>query len=70
MQKEIQELKRKLEERKKLQDVGGSVEKAKESVVKCLRDHDRRPLDCYREVESFKEEVRRLEGAWVEKVVS
>lgn len=69
MQKEIQELKRKLEERKKLQDVDSSVEHARESVVKCLRDHDRRPLDCYREVEMFKEEVRRLEGAWVEKVV-
>jgi len=41
----------------------------KKEVVKCLRDHDRRPLDCYREVESFKEEVRRLEGAWVEKII-
>lgn len=45
------------------------MEEAKKEVVKCLRDHDRRPLDCYREVESFKEEVRRLEGAWVEKVI-
>jgi len=26
-------------------------------------------LDCWKEVEKFKEEVRRLEGVWVEKIV-
>jgi len=45
------------------------VEKVRDEVVKCLRDNDRRPLDCWREVERFREEVRRLEEKWVEKVV-
>jgi len=62
-------LRKKLEGRKKLAAVDESVEKAKSEVVRCLRENDRRPLDCWREVETFKSEVRRLEGAWVEKVV-
>lgn len=47
-----------------------SVENARSEVVRCLRENDRRPLDCWREVEAFKEEVKRLEKGWVEKVVS
>jgi len=69
VQNDVKELKKKLEQRKKLADVDEGVEKAKSEVVKCLRDNDRRPLDCWKEVQTFKEEVRRLEGAWVEKVV-
>ena len=49
--------------------VDEGVEKAKSEVVKCLRENDRRPLDCWKEVENFKNEVRRLEGVWVEKIV-
>jgi altered-inheritance-of-mitochondria protein 13 len=45
------------------------VEKARDEVVRCLRGNDRRPLDCWREAERFREEVRRVEEAWVEKVV-
>jgi altered-inheritance-of-mitochondria protein 13 len=62
-------LKRKLEQRKRVKEVDESVEKAKSEVVRCLRENDRRPLDCWREVEAFKREVGRLEGSWVEKVV-
>ncbi|TVY45655.1 MICOS complex subunit [Lachnellula occidentalis] len=69
VQNEVKELKKKLEQRKKLTDVDEGVEKAKSEVVRCLRDNDRRPLDCWKEVQTFKDEVRRLEGAWVEKVV-
>lgn len=69
VQNDVQELKRKLEQRKKLAAVDEGVEKAKSEVVKCLRANDRRPLDCWKEVEEFKREVRRLEGVWVEKVV-
>lgn len=69
VQNEVAELKRKLEQRKRVKEVDESVEKAKSDVVKCLRDNDRRPLDCWREVEAFKREVGRLEGSWVEKVV-
>nr|7PV0_A Chain A, MICOS complex subunit MIC60,MICOS complex subunit MIC60-MIC19,Mic60-Mic19 [Thermochaetoides thermophila DSM 1495]7PV0_B Chain B, MICOS complex subunit MIC60,MICOS complex subunit MIC60-MIC19,Mic60-Mic19 [Thermochaetoides thermophila DSM 1495]7PV0_C Chain C, MICOS complex subunit MIC60,MICOS complex subunit MIC60-MIC19,Mic60-Mic19 [Thermochaetoides thermophila DSM 1495]7PV0_D Chain D, MICOS complex subunit MIC60,MICOS complex subunit MIC60-MIC19,Mic60-Mic19 [Thermochaetoides thermophi len=44
-----------------------SVEKARSEVVRCLREHDRRPLNCWQEVEAFKEEVRKLEKGWVDK---
>lgn len=47
-----------------------SLESAKNDVVRCLRENDRRPLDCWREVEAFKEEVRKLEKSWVDKVVN
>lgn len=69
VQNDVAQLKKKLEQRKKLADVDEGVEKAKDELVKCLRGNDRRPLDCWREVEAFKGEVRRLEGAWVEKIV-
>ncbi|KAL3426530.1 DUF1690 domain-containing protein [Phlyctema vagabunda] len=69
VQNEVKELKKKLEQRRAVRETDEGVEKAKEGLVRCLRDHDRRPLDCYREVEAFKGEVRRLEGLWVEKVV-
>lgn len=69
VQNEVAELKKKLEQRKKVKDLDESVEKAKSDVVRCLRENDRRPLDCWKEVETFKKEVARLEGSWVEKVV-
>ncbi|KAG9230483.1 putative altered inheritance of mitochondria protein 13, mitochondrial [Amylocarpus encephaloides] len=69
VQTDVAELKKKLEQRKKLSDVDEGVEKAKSEVIRCLRDNDRRPLDCWKEVQTFKAEVRRLEGVWVEKVV-
>jgi altered-inheritance-of-mitochondria protein 13 len=69
VQKDVQELKAKLERRRKLVEVDEGVDRAKSEVVRCLRENDRRPLDCWREVEAFRKEVRRLEGTWVEKVV-
>lgn len=69
MQNDVQQLRKKLEGRKKLAGVDEGVERAKSEVVRCLRENNRRPLDCWKEVQSFKEEVRRLEGQWVEKVV-
>jgi altered-inheritance-of-mitochondria protein 13 len=69
VQNDVLELKRKLEQRKVVKEVDEGVERAKGAVVRCLRENDRRPLDCWREVERFKEEVRRLEGVWVEKIV-
>lgn len=68
--KEVQALRTKLEQRKGVREVPEAVEVARGEVVRCLRENDRRPLDCWREVERFKEEVRRLEKGWVEKVIS
>ncbi|KAI1472581.1 DUF1690-domain-containing protein [Daldinia caldariorum] len=68
--KEIEALRARLEKRKQLRPLPDTVEQARGSVVRCLLENDRRPLDCWREVEAFKEEVRKLEKEWVDKVVS
>ncbi|KAK7740754.1 hypothetical protein SLS53_005222 [Cytospora paraplurivora] len=68
--KKVQSLRERLESRRNLREVPESVEKARGDVVRCLTENDRRPLDCWKEVESFKEEVRRLERGWVERVIS
>lgn len=67
MQKEIMDLRQKLESRKKLDKISPEVEKAKEGLVSCLRTNDRRPLDCWQEVETFKAEVGKLEKAFIQK---
>ncbi|KAL8934327.1 MAG: hypothetical protein Q9216_005965 [Gyalolechia sp. 2 TL-2023] len=71
VQKEIDALKEKLQRRKMKEEVvqDKAVEKAKGEVVNCLRLNDRRPLDCWREVEVFKEEVGRLEKDFLGKVM-
>ncbi|KAK8193636.1 hypothetical protein HDK77DRAFT_439831 [Phyllosticta capitalensis] len=69
VQKQIAELRGKLESRKRVEAADPGVEKAKAEVVQCLRFNDRRPLDCWREVEAFKREVGRLEKEFVEKTV-
>ncbi|KAF7182665.1 hypothetical protein CNMCM7691_002326 [Aspergillus felis] len=66
---EIEQLRAKLEGRRKLVEVDERVERARSEVATCLRLHDRRPLDCWKEVEGFKREVARLEEAFVDRVV-
>ncbi len=68
MQKEIDLLKKKLGERNVKEDDQG-VKKARDEVVSCLTANDRRPLDCWREVEAFRREVGRLEGAFLGRVL-
>ncbi|CAK7263778.1 hypothetical protein SEPCBS57363_000742 [Sporothrix epigloea] len=70
--KEIAGLRARLEDRQREvnRPLPESVEAARGAVIRCLREHDRRPLDCYREVAAFKNEVRKLEATWVEQVVS
>ncbi|KAH8730546.1 hypothetical protein GQ44DRAFT_746950 [Phaeosphaeriaceae sp. PMI808] len=67
--KEIERLRANLADRKKLEKADPSVEAAKEAVVTCLRTNDRRPLDCWKEIETFKKEVGRLERSFVEKTI-
>jgi altered-inheritance-of-mitochondria protein 13 len=66
---EVEQLRQKLANRKKLEQVDADVGKAKDAVVTCLRTHDRRPLDCWKEIETFKKEVGRLEKEFVEKTI-
>lgn len=70
--RDVAKLREKLEKRRKVKEISeldAAVESAREDVIKCLRGNDRRPLDCWKEVEAFKDGVRRLEGGWVESVV-
>ncbi|OJD35227.1 uncharacterized protein BKCO1_18000126 [Diplodia corticola] len=69
VQREIDGLRKKLDERKRLEKPDQGVEEAKLKIVECLRVNDRRPLDCWREVEAFKKEVGRLEKEFVERTV-
>ncbi|KAM3557814.1 hypothetical protein MY1884_004323 [Beauveria asiatica] len=68
--KEVDALRKKLEERKQVRALPDDVEAARTNVIECLRAHDRRPLDCWQEVDDFKAEVKKLEKSWVDKVVS
>lgn len=70
LSKEIDELRHKLEERKQVRDLPEDVKTARSQVIQCLRENDRRPLDCWQEVEKFKAEVKKLEQSWVDKVTS
>ncbi len=71
VQGEIEALKEKLARRRVREEVvgDGGVGRAREEVVGCLRVNDRRPLDCWREVEAFRREVGRLEGAFLGRVL-
>lgn len=67
--KEVEALRARLDKRKQLRELPESVEKARSSVISCLRENDRRPLNCWEEIEAFKDEVRKLEKGWVDRVV-
>ena len=71
MQREIEELRKRLSQRKLREDImtDKGVEKAKDDVVRCLRGNDRRPLDCWQEVETFKKEVGRLEKDFLGRII-
>lgn len=64
--KEIDDLRQKLASRRQLAEVDRDVAKAKDDVARCLRLNDRRPLDCWEEVESFKAKVGSLEKKFVD----
>lgn len=68
--KELDALRSQLESRKQVRELPESVETARSAVIRCLREHDRRPLDCWQEVEDFKAEVKKLERTWVDKVTA
>lgn len=71
VQREIKELRKQLSQRKLREDIitDKGVEKAKDKVIRCLRVNDRRPLDCWQEVETFKKEVGRLEKDFLGRII-
>jgi MICOS complex subunit MIC19 len=66
---ELEKLRKGLDARKQLKEMPVEVERAREGLVACLRLNDRRPLDCWREVEAFKRGVARLEEEFIGKVL-
>ncbi|RMD43094.1 hypothetical protein DV735_g2009, partial [Chaetothyriales sp. CBS 134920] len=69
VQAEIDRLKKELGQRKVLKELPKDVDKARNDVVACLRLNDRRPLDCWKEVEAFKREVKKLEDEFVSRLL-
>ena len=67
---EIESLRTKLEERRRLKKVPEGVVSARADVIRCLQENEKRPLDCWEEVERFKGEVKKMERGWFEKVAS
>jgi altered-inheritance-of-mitochondria protein 13 len=66
---DIEALRTRLDGRRKLADLDEGVSKAQSAVIGCLRLNDRRPLDCWQEVDAFKKEVARMEAAFVDRIV-
>jgi MICOS complex subunit MIC19 len=69
VQAEIERLRSTLAQRKVLRDLPKGVESARNDVISCLRINDRRPLDCWKEVEVFKRSVKTMEDEFVSKVL-
>ncbi|KIX09477.1 uncharacterized protein Z518_00557 [Rhinocladiella mackenziei CBS 650.93] len=69
VQQEIEKLKQTLGQRKVLKELPKEVEAARQDVISCLRINDRQPLDCWKEVEIFKREVRKMEENYVSSVL-
>ncbi|KAJ5542631.1 hypothetical protein N7461_008634 [Penicillium sp. DV-2018c] len=66
---EVEQLRNKLDGRRKLMELDDGVSKARSDVTACLQLNDRRPLNCWEEVDAFKREVARLEAAFVDRIV-
>ncbi|OQE42399.1 hypothetical protein PENCOP_c004G00922 [Penicillium coprophilum] len=66
---EIEQLRSKLDGRRKLVELDDGVAKARSDVASCLQLNDRRPLNCWEEVDAFKREVARMEAAFVDRIV-
>jgi altered-inheritance-of-mitochondria protein 13 len=66
---EIEQLRSKLDGRRKLVELDDGVAKARADVTSCLQLNDRRPLNCWEEVDAFKREVARMEAAFVDRIV-
>ncbi len=49
--------------------MGTDAPNRRQSVISCLRINDRKPLDCYKEIEAFKREVRKLEEGYVSSIL-
>ncbi|TGZ83832.1 DUF1690-domain-containing protein [Ascodesmis nigricans] len=67
--RELEALRERLQELPRVRELEKEMSAARKSVVQCLRKNETRPLDCWKEVEEFKEQTRRLEKAFVVRTV-
>jgi len=67
LREDVEEVRRRVERfQKRWEELGvHGAESAREGVVKCYKDHPKRPLDCWREVEEFRKQVSALEQRFV-----
>lgn len=66
---EIARLREKLDKSRRLEKPDATVDKAKSELVACLRDNQQRPLDCWEQVETFKNEVSKYEARFMEQAM-
>ena len=66
---DLSKLRKDLDQRKKVREMPRELEKARQELVGCLKKNDRRPLDCWREVEAFKAGVGRMEQDFMGKLL-
>ena len=61
--RDIEEVREKVERMRKDKESkeGPEIRQAREKVVLCYKEKEGKPLDCWREVEAFKNEVSKLE---------
>jgi MICOS complex subunit MIC19 len=69
LREDIEAVKRRVERYSQRRQLGAgsdsSVEASRQAVVKCYRENADRPLDCWKQVEDFKQQVASIEAVCV-----
>jgi MICOS complex subunit MIC19 len=69
LREDIEAVKRRVEKYSQRKQLGAgsdsSVEASRQAVVKCYRENAERPLDCWKQVEEFKQQVAGIEAVCV-----
>lgn len=60
LRQKLDELKSKLDSRPAPQQLGKEISNTREQLVKCFKDNKDKPLNCWDEVQKFKESVQNL----------
>ena len=67
LEQDLEELRKQIEKRPKAMEEDSKVKAARSAVITCLRTNEKRPLNCYKEVEHFKESVKTLQRSFIQK---
>ncbi|KIM28872.1 hypothetical protein M408DRAFT_23518 [Serendipita vermifera MAFF 305830] len=68
LREDIEAVKKRVEKYSQRRQLGSdsAVEASRQAVVKCYRENPERPLDCWRQVEEFKQQVASIETKFVD----